>query len=185
MSEAIAICSFGDFLAAEQSAQRRHELVGGRMYAMAGGSERHDLIAGLIYETVAPRARSQGCRPFISNRLVQTATGNAYYPDVMVACGPAPHRLHETAPALVVEVLSRSTATIDRREKAVAYAAEASLRLLLLVDPDNRRIEAARPTDGRISEWEAFGPGDVVLTPFGDIDVDALYDLVDDTATTA
>jgi Uma2 family endonuclease len=102
----------------------------------------------------------------------------------MVVCGPAPHRLHETSPALVVEVLSRSTAALDRREKAVAYAAETSLQLFLLVDPDTRRIEAARPSEGRIDRWEAYGPGDVVVTAFGEIDLDALYDVVDQTATT-
>lgn len=184
MSEAIAICSFEEFLDAEQSAERRHELVGGRVYAMAGGTERHDLVTGLVYEAVAPGARKRGCRPFMSNRLVHTPSGNAYYPDVMVGCGPAAHRLYEEAPALIVEVLSRSTSTVDRREKAVAYAGHTSLRLLLLVDPDTRRIEAARPVNGRIDRWDAYGPGDLVVTEFGDIDVDALYDLVDQTATT-
>ena len=144
VSEAIAICSFEDFLQAEQIADRRHELVGGRVYAMAGGSERHDLVAGLIYE-LTRASRSQGYRPFIANRLLRTPSGNAYYPDVVVACGPAPHRLYESSPALIVEVLSHSTADLDRREKAVAYAGAASLSLLLLVDPDARRIEAARP----------------------------------------
>jgi len=184
VSEAIATCSFEDFLEAEQLADRRHELVGGRVYAMAGGSERHDLIAGLTYELVAPEARSRGCRPFISNRLVRTMSGNAYYPDVFVACGGAPHRLYESSPVLVVEFLSRSTADLDRREKAVGYAASESLSLLLLVDPDARRIEAARPAAGKIGAWAAYGPGDVVATEFGDIDVDTLYDVIDRTATT-
>jgi Uma2 family endonuclease len=185
VSEAIATCSFDDFLAAEPLSERRHELVAGRVYAMAGGSERHDLVAGLIYELVAPVARTRGCRPFTSNRLVRTASGNAYYPDVLVACGPAPHRLYESSPALIVEVLSQSTGDLDRREKAVAYAATRSLSLLLLVDPNVRRIEAARPDEGRIGDWIAYGPGDVVPTEFGDVDVDALYDILDRTATTS
>jgi Uma2 family endonuclease len=185
VSEVIATCSFEDFLDAEQLADRRHELVGGRVYAMAGGSERHDLVAGLIYELLAPGARSRGCRPFISNRLVRTASGNTYYPDVLVACGSAPHRLYESSPVLIVEVLSHSTADLDRREKAVAYAGGGSLSLLLLVDPDARRIEAARPAMGQIGSWAAYGPGDVVATEFGDIDVDTLYDVVDRTATTS
>jgi hypothetical protein len=66
----------------------------------------------------------------------------------------------------------------------VAYAAATSLLLLLLVDPDARRIEVARPDDGRIGDWSVYGPGDVVDTGFADIDVDALYDTVDQTATT-
>jgi Uma2 family endonuclease len=185
VSEAIAVCSLEEFLDGEQSSERRHELVGGRVYGMAGGSERHDLVAGIIYETIAAGARSRGCRPFISNRLVHTPSGNTYYPDVLVACGSAPHRLYETGPVLVVEVLSHSTGDVDRREKAVAYAEATSVRLLLLVDPDARRIEAARPAGGRIDDWTVYGRGDVVVTGYGDIDVDALYDTVDQTATTS
>ncbi|MGH9189340.1 MAG: Uma2 family endonuclease [Acidimicrobiales bacterium] len=185
MSEAIAFVSLDAFLDGEQTTARRHELVGGRVYAMAGGSERHDLAAGLIYELLAPGARSAQCRPFTSNRLVRTRSDSCYYPDVMVACGPAPHRLYETGPALIVEVLSPSTADVDRREKATAYAEATSLRLLILVDPDARRIEVARPLDGRIHDWAVFGAGQVIATDFGDIEVDALYDVVDSVATTS
>lgn len=184
MTEAIAITSFGDFIEGEGRSERRHDLVGGRIYAMAGGTERHDLAAGLIYELLAAGARARGCRPFTSNRLVRTRNGNAYYPDVMVACGPAPHRLYETDPAVVVEVLSPSTAGVDRREKAVAYAGAESLQVLLLVDPDARRIELARPCRGGIDTWDVYGPGDVVATEFGDLDIDGLYDVIDRTATT-
>jgi hypothetical protein len=66
----------------------------------------------------------------------------------------------------------------------VAYAEPAPLALLALVDPDVRRIEVARPVDGAIRSWMVFGPGDVISSPFGDIDVGALYDTVDQTATT-
>ncbi|MGH9056875.1 MAG: Uma2 family endonuclease [Acidimicrobiales bacterium] len=184
MSEAIAVISFDSFIEGEQTAERRHELVGGRIYAMAGGSERHDLAAGLLYELLAPAARSAGCRPFTANRLVHTRTGNAYYPDVVVVCGPAAHRFYEADPALIVEVLSPSTADQDRREKAVAYAASTSLSLLALVDPNIRRIEVARPVEGAITDWTVYGPGDVISSPFGDIDVDALYETIDRTATT-
>jgi len=47
-------------------------------------------------------------------------------------------------------LLSPSTADTDRREKATAYASTGSLDVLLLVDPDIRRIEAARVFGGRV-----------------------------------
>jgi Uma2 family endonuclease len=183
VSEAIARVSLDDFIEAEQRSHRRHELVGGRVYLMAGGSERHDLAAGLLYEAVAPNARSAGCRPFTANTIVYTRHDAAYYPDVMVVCGPAAHRLYETDPTLVIEVLSPSTADTDRREKAVAYAASPTLRHLLLVDPDRRRVEVAHPVEGELV-WDVCGPGDVVVTAYGDIDVDAFYDQLDAVATT-
>ena len=184
MSEAIATWSFEEFVEAEQVSEARHELVLGRVYGMAGGSERHDLAAGFIFAAVMPGAASQGRRPFISNRLLRVTRSIAYYPDVMVAGGAAPDRLFEDSPVLIVEVLSRSTGQFDRREKAMAYASCPSLRLLLLVDPEQRRIEAARPAEGRIDTWTVFTSGHVVDTGFGDIDVDELYDFVDATATT-
>ena len=184
VSEAIAALDFESWLVAEERAERRHEYVGGRTYLMAGGTERHDLAAGLLYEHVAVGARSAGCRPFAGNRIVRTPGGSAYYPDVMVACGKAPHRLYETEPVIVIEVLSPSTSDMDRREKALAYAAIDSLRLLVLVDPVVRRAEVARIVSGRLVSWDAFGPGDTVPTPYGDIDVDALHDQIDVTATT-
>ena len=185
MSQAAApFVPFDDFLEGEQGAERRRELVGGRVYAMSGGTERHDLVAGLIYEALAAGARAKGCRPFIGNRLVRTRDDSAYYPDVMVVCGRASHVQYETDPTLIVEVQSPSTRSIDRREKVVAYAQAASLRLILLVDPNDRRIEAAYPEQGKVQNWTVFGPGELIVTDYGVIPVDALYDELDTTATT-
>jgi Uma2 family endonuclease len=185
VAEALAYTTFESYLDRERTSQRRHELVGGQVYAEAGGSERHDAITGLLYETLAPGARARGCRPFTSNRIVRTACGNAYYPDVMVVCSPAPHRLYETDPALIVEVLSPSTRVRDRREKAVDYAESSGLGLLLLVNPNARRVEVARPAGGRIRDWQVYSAGEVIATPYGDIDIDACYDAVDRFATTS
>jgi Uma2 family endonuclease len=184
MTEALATADFESWLAAEEVSQRRHEYVGGRIFQMSGGTERHDLAAGLLYELLAPGARLAGCRPFAGNRIVQTPLGSAYYPDVMVACGQAPHRLYETSPSLVVEVLSPSTGGIDRREKALAYSSLPSLQALILVDPILRRVEMARVVERQVASWEVYGPGDAVPTPYADIDVDAFYDQLDSVATT-
>ena len=50
--------------------------------------------------------------------------------------------------------------------------------------PNLRRIEVARPVEGTIRGWTVFGSGHIISSPFGDIDVDALYDTIDQTATT-
>jgi len=184
MSEAVANITFTDWAEDEQRRERRTEFVGGRAYLMAGGTERHDLAAGLLYETLAPTARAQGCRPFFGNRIVRTATGSGYYPDVMVVCRPAGDTLFETDPALVIEVLFPSTADTDRREKAIAFASGNALRMLLLLDPLTPRIESARIVSGRIAGWDVFGPGDTIDTGFGVIRIDELYAQLDSTATT-
>ena len=101
----------------------------------------------------------------------------------MIVCGPAADRYHESDLSLVVEVLSPSTEAVDRREKALAYAGAPSFEQYVLVDPDRRRIEVAtRGPDGL--RWRVHGPGMLVVTRFGDLDLDDLYDEVDATATT-
>ena len=72
MTEAIAYTTFEDFLSGEVASEVRHELVGGRLYAMAGGTERHDLAAQAVWEAVVAGARRSGCRAFVGNRLLKT-----------------------------------------------------------------------------------------------------------------
>ena len=62
MAEALAATTVEEFLAGESVAQQRHELVSGRVYALAGGSARHNALALLIYERIGPNARARGCQ---------------------------------------------------------------------------------------------------------------------------
>jgi Uma2 family endonuclease len=174
--------SFEEFLRGEQRAERRHEFVGGRVYVMAGGSERHELVAGLVYEALAAGARAAGCRPFMANRLLR-AGESAYYPDILIVCGPATDRLFETDATLIVEVSSPSTRDVDRREKATAYARLPGMGLYVLVDPSARRLEVAQVHQGTLT-WQAFGPDGVVPTRYGTLVLDDLYNTLDATATT-
>jgi Uma2 family endonuclease len=184
MTEAIAHISFKDFLAAETRSPVRHELVGGRVYAMAGGTERHDLTAQALWEALVPGARADGCRAFVGNRLLKTPSTATYYPDVMVVCGRAPDEHYETTATLIAEVLSPSTEGTDRREKAESYGRIDSLDTYVLVHPAFRRIEVASRDEAGQWRWSALGPGDVWYSPYGDIDVDAFYDAIDAEATT-
>ena len=181
-AEELPSVSFEEYLRAEATSERRHEFVGGRVYVMAGGSERHDLAAGLVYEALATGVRTAGCRPFISNRMLR-AGESGYYPDVFVVCGPAADRRYEEDATLIVEVLSPSTQDVDRREKAAACACLPSLGLYILLDPVQRRLEAAQAQNGRLI-WRAFGGEDVLPTRYGTVMISELYDQLDRTATT-
>lgn len=174
--------SLEEFLETERVAHQRHELVGGRVYAMAGGSERHSTAAALVYEALAGGARAAGCRPFVADRLLHA--GDAlYYPDVLVVCGPAGHRLYETDATLVVEVSSPSTRTVDRREKAAAYARLDSLRLYVLLDPVTCVADVGRlDADGQWAWRERVRT--VVDTDYGPIDLTWLSATLAATVTT-
>ena len=156
-----------DYLAGEQSSDTRYEYVDGEVYAMAGAGEPHNLIALNVAAKLRTLVRGGPCRVFISDMKLHVADWNAfYYPDVMVVCdaGDA-HAYYKQNPCLVVEVLSPSTESIDRREKMLAYRTLPSLREYLLIAQDKRRVELyQRADDGSWSAAVVFEAGEIPLS---------------------
>ncbi len=178
--EELPYVTFADYLALDEASEIRHEWVGGRVCALSGVTERHGLMSGLVFSAATVAAFASGCRPFHGRRL--RVGPAAYHPDVMVVCGPTGDDQYETDATLVIEVQSPPTRDRDRREKASAYAILPSLQQYVLVDPDRVRIEVAERTPEGL-RWSAHGPGDVVFTAYGPLDVDALYAAIDAVAT--
>ncbi|OLP06381.1 hypothetical protein BLL52_2617 [Rhodoferax antarcticus ANT.BR] len=138
-----------DYLSGELTSDIRHEYVDGEVYAMAGAGEAHNLIALNVASFLRSHARGGPCRVFISDMKLHVATWKAfYYPDVMVVCDPDDAQTYyKQSPSLVVEVLSPSTESIDRREKMLAYRTLPSLREYLLIAQDKRQLELYRRAD--------------------------------------
>lgn len=139
-----------EYRARERRSDVRHEYVNGRAYAMAGESRTHNEIAGNVYARLRNARRGGPCRvSFEAVRLVVN-DGIEYYPDLMVACGPPPDDPYvETAPCVLVEVLSPSTQRTDRREKGPAYRSLPSLQAYVVVHQPRRRVEwYTRAADG-------------------------------------
>ena len=131
-----------DYLSFEGTSDVRHEYVGGEIFALAGASLRHAEIVGNIHYRLRDAVRDRGCRVVTNDVKVQAAEDVIYYPDVVLTCDPddnGPYVLH--SPVLIVEVLSPSTESIDRREKMVGYRKISSLLCYLVVHQDERRVE--------------------------------------------
>jgi Uma2 family endonuclease len=143
-----------DYLRGELSSEIRHEYVDGEVYAMAGAGESHNLIAGNVFAKLREFVRGGPCRVFISDMKLHVKTWKAYYyPDVMVTCDPADSESHfKERPSLVVEVLSPSTESTDRREKMLAYRTLSSLREYVLIAADKRQVEIYRRDEQ--DEWQ-------------------------------
>jgi len=140
-----------DYLEGEMLANRRHEYLDGQVYAMAGANARHNLIALNVAVELRTATRGKGCQVFINDMKLRISEQRTfYYPDVMLCCDPQDnHELYREHPCLIVEVLSKSTATIDRREKLLAYQGIASLRYYLLVAANKMQVEFyQRAVDG-------------------------------------
>lgn len=128
-----------DYLAAEESAELRSEYLGGLVYAMSGASVRHNRIVGNTFAALRSRVPA-GCEVFFESVKLHLRLQGLdwfYYPDAMICCDPADdHPLYRERPCLLVEVLSESTARIDRREKYLVYTQTPGLRGYLLLDQE-------------------------------------------------
>lgn len=174
------VISVDDYLAGELQAELRHEYIDGQVYAMTGASDRHGLIVNALAYAMTPAARRKGCQLFSSDMKLRLEIGGKtlfYYPDLLLTCDPqdrAPY--FRCSPCILIEVLSESTARIDRHEKLLAYQTLPSLRAYLLVEQDTQRVELYR----RDNDWqvEYFEDGDIPLDcldmalPVADVYVD-------------
>jgi Uma2 family endonuclease len=170
-----------EYLAFDDASPLRHELVGGRVYAMVGVARPHSRISGNIFARLWAAARGGPCR--VHQAEMRLRVGDAYYyPDVMVACGPEPEDPHaEDAPCLAVEVLSASTRRTDLREKPMAYARVPSLRLYLAVDQRRRLVDRWWRDDAGVWRHDVLaGEGRIDLPcPALALTLDEIYEGVD------
>jgi Uma2 family endonuclease len=130
-----------EYLLFEETAEVRHEYVGGSIFAMVGAMKRHNRIVFNIARKLADSADDANCRVYTEAVKLRVAADVIYYPDVMVACEPDDDPLVEHNPCLVVEVVSPNTEATDRREKLLAYRNMSSLRAYLVVAQDRRWVE--------------------------------------------
>lgn len=136
------LLSIEEYLEFEQKASVRHEYVAGTLYALAGVTKRQSLIVNNLVFRLVSASRGTSCRVYSESVKMRPAHNLFYYPDVMVACHEEEgDSLYETAPCLLIEVLSDSTARTDKREKLVAYQQIESLEAYLIVHQNEQRLE--------------------------------------------
>jgi len=155
-----------DYLETERDASTRHEYVDGVLFAMTGASRAHNQIATNLTIALGTHLRGSGCRVASSDMKVRLGDTNRryYYPDAVVSCSDPdeePDAYTETRPVLVVEILSRSTAAIDRREKRLAYQAMPSVIDYLIVSQESREVERFTRA-GESWTHTLFGTGETV-----------------------
>ncbi|MDO8706067.1 MAG: Uma2 family endonuclease [Sulfuricaulis sp.] len=147
-----------EYLEGEKSSDVRHEYVAGAVYAMAGASGLHNLIALAFATGLRQHLRGSPCRVFMSDMKVRVRDA-FYYPDLVVVCGAIDAgAYYQTAPTLVIEILSESTEARDRLEKRLAYQSLESLQEYVLVTQDKMRVEVYRRIeDGWQIETYSYG----------------------------
>jgi Uma2 family endonuclease len=150
--------SFEELLEQEEKSEVRHEYIGGRLYAMAGGTPDHADIGANIGAAVQSRLRGKPCRGSSNDQRVRTSASatNWYYPDYLIKCPPyAFHPLDTNSlinPHAIFEVLSPATEVFDRTAKFDEYQLISELTDYILVSADRVRVDHFRKSES--GRWE-------------------------------
>lgn len=171
-----------DYLQLEANSPIKHEYVDGQLYAFIGATDRHNRVVTNLSGHLWLGTRKGPCQVYTSDmklRIQSELTPRFYYPDVMVTCSDfGTHELYKTAPCLLVEVMSPSTVSTDRREKLLAYQNVPELRDYLIVSADERYLERYRRDDTQ-GWWyhEYRGDGTIKLPYLGlNLTLDEIYE---------
>jgi len=123
-----------DFLAWERDQELRYEFDGFVPVAMTGGTIAHSEIATNIVEALRRRLRGGPCSAFRGDLKI-LVNGHVRYPDAMVTCSPVTGGTDIVPdPVVVFEVLSPSTAGVDRIVKNAEYRATASIQHYVMLE---------------------------------------------------
>ncbi|WP_420461273.1 Uma2 family endonuclease [Neolewinella sp.] len=120
-----------------ESCEYKYEFLDGSLRMMAGAKAAHNRIRRNSFLALA--RKTEDCEVYDSDTAISVYLLNKiYFPDLSAVCGEAEdeeggiERLRN--PSLIIEVLSKKTATIDRGEKFQAYWKLPSLKEYILID---------------------------------------------------
>lgn len=173
-----------EYFQLEEKSEVRHEFYDGEVYAMAGGTLNHNLLIDSVKDLIKAQQKGSGCRILSENMKVEVIQGIYFpYPDLVLTCHP--FDLHGDnvvirQPRLIVEVLSKSTASHDRGFKWQRYRKMSSLWYYMLVDQYKTTVELYSRIE-ETNEWINSiyeTPDDVIVLPRlnGELTVRGIYE---------
>lgn len=176
-----------EYLAFDEKAEGRWEFFDGKITPVGepswdgqldptfrtGASPAHYLLASTLLRLLFARLPA-GCQPFASDARVHIPlTGGYTYPDVVVVCGPLNFHDPDAAlpalsnPAVIIEILSASTADYDHFDKLARYRSIPGLQQYIMLD--SRELQAAVLTrQGDVWVYDVcLQPTDVISLALG------------------
>lgn len=135
-----------EYLESERDREIKHEFVDGEIVAMAGASWNHTVIVSNINTRLNVELENSACIAVTNDMKVYVASEKSFrYPNVVVVCGDPQFKEDEndilTNPIVLFEVISPSTAVIDRNDKLDEYFKINTLQAYLIVWQDEVRID--------------------------------------------
>ncbi len=121
--------SIEDYLENEKVSPVKHEYFNGEVFAIAGVSDNHNRIARNLVNTPSNHLKDSPCEPFFNDIKIRVTPTVYYYPDILVSCEETPESSYfRNNPILIIEIVSKSTNRIDRREKVFLFQQIESLQ---------------------------------------------------------
>ena len=167
--------SVEEYLEGEKLSPTKHEYVHGRVFAFAGTSDTHNRISVNLIVGLDEASRRKGCELFAADLKLSIFGERYYHPDLMVTCEQETDPYIKEKPCLIIEILSRSTASTDRREKVDAYTSLPTLQSYILIDSQVKQVETFTRTPGGWREERWQGTGEV---PFVCLDISLNFDAI-------
>ena len=135
-----------EYLEIERNAEFKSEYYNGEMFALAGASYVHNRITRNISKALGLQLKGKVCEEFQSDlKIKEKISGLFTYPDVVVIRGEPEFYDDEKDvvinPAVIMEVLSKSTETYDRGFKFELYRRIEALKDYFMVSQDKISIE--------------------------------------------
>jgi len=158
--------TFAEYMAMEEKSAERHNYYHGELFAMAGGTTNHNSI--IVNLTVSLKAiKKSDCFVFIDGMKLEIQKDEFYvYPDLIYTCEDElkGDDLFVKSPAIIVEVISESTALYDKEVKLKYYKRIESLNYYVLVSQKEVMVELyARIDDTQIWKYQTFENMDEVI----------------------
>ncbi len=155
------------FLEWERRQDLRYEFDGVGPVAMNGGTLIHSRIASRAFRVLEAKLEGTPCVVFGTSVKV-VVSGRVRYPDVVVTrSGFEPSSDIVPNPVLVIEVLSPSTADIDRVDKSAEYGATASIQHYVILEQTHRGATIFSRSGLEWIENVVAGAGVLALTALG------------------
>lgn len=150
--------TMAEYLELEKSSDERYEYWDGQVFCMSGGSQAHSDIGDNVFRLLSNQLAGRNCRAMTGSMPIKTFQVPPYkYPDGSVTCGEREFEKIDfidvlTNPTLIIEVLSPTTARIDRGPKFTLYKNIVSFKEYLLIAQDEPAItQFVKQADG---EWK-------------------------------
>lgn len=157
-----------EYLKLERNSRIRHEYLDGEVFEMAGGNKRHNAISANLIRLLGNQLLERECFVYGSDMRVKIAAAGKYtYPDVVEVCAEEifEDESEDTLlnPALLIEVLSKSTEAYDRGAKFEYYQTIESFREYVLIAQEPFRVEQFVRKEKNVWTYFEFRAPDDVL----------------------